>query len=78
MKHSEAPTCPRCNRNDEVRKVPCEPADLNRSEAPTREGYVLAGTVIRPESSDWYCGACAESFAVEREHWGRFLTDAVQ
>jgi ribosomal protein L37AE/L43A len=78
VKHREAPACPRCNRNDDVRKVPYELSELDDCNAPVRDGYVLAGTVIRPDSSDWYCVACAETFGAEREYWGRFLTDAVQ
>lgn len=78
MKQREAPACPRCNRNTEVRKIPYELADPETAGEPVRDGYVLAGTVIRPDSSDWYCRACAETFGSQREYWGRFLSDSVQ
>lgn len=77
MKHREAPACPRCNRNDEVRKVANELAHLPTG-FPVRDGYVLAGTVIRPDNYEWYCEGCAESFAVPSEHWGKPLTESLQ
>ncbi len=77
MKHSEAPICPRCNRNDEVRKIVDEFAAYP-SHAAVRDGYMLEGIVIRPDSPDWYCGSCSESFGSARLYWGKFLTDRSQ
>ena len=42
------------------------------------DGYTLAGRCIRPDSPDWYCSICAESFGAWREFWGDPLTDSVQ
>ena len=78
MKQSAAPACPRCNRNDEVRKVAYEIARMDSSDHAVRDGYMLDGTVVRPDSSDWYCGAYAESFGTRRVYWGRPLTDRTQ
>ena len=78
MKQSEAPVCPRCNRNSEVRKITAELTDLKDPRRPVRDGYILEGTVIRPDSSDWYCSSCLESFGVPRLHWGKFLSERPQ
>jgi ribosomal protein L37AE/L43A len=78
MKHTEAPICPRCNRNNEVRKIALELADMNGPHRAVRDGYILEGTVIRPDSSDWYCNSCSETFGAARVHWGKFLTDRPQ
>ena len=78
MKHREAPACPRCNRNDEVRQYADDLEDHEDSVTGPRSGYKLAGTVIRPENPDWYCGACAATFGAEREYWGKSLTDRLQ
>jgi hypothetical protein len=43
-----------------------------------RDGYILEGTVIRPDSADWYCGACLERFGTPRVYWGKFLSDRPQ
>jgi hypothetical protein len=77
MKH-RAPTCPRCNSNDAVKKIRygCLP-----SEMPTDiglEGYVLGGCCIRPDSPEWYCDACEETFGTEHESWGEPLSFRVQ
>jgi hypothetical protein len=76
MKHIEAPACPRCNRNNEVRKI-AEFANLKETQ-PARDGYILEGTVIRPDSSDWYCNSCSETFGGARVYWGKFLTERTQ
>lgn len=76
MKHIEAPTCPRCNRNSEVRKI-AEFANLKEVH-PVRDGYILEGIVIRPDSSDWYCCSCSETFGTPRVYWGKFLSDRMQ
>lgn len=76
MKQSETPTCPRCNRNSEVRKI-AEFANLNDLQT-VRDGYILEGVVIRPDSSDWYCSSCLETFGTPRVYWGKFLTDRTQ
>jgi len=78
MKHTEAPICPRCNRNNEVRKIAMELADMKDPHRPVRDGYILEGTVIRPDSSDWYCGSCSQTFGTARVHWGKFLSDRPQ
>jgi hypothetical protein len=41
-------------------------------------GYVLGGRCIRPDSPDWYCSICEESFGAWREFWGDPLTDRIQ
>jgi hypothetical protein len=76
MKHTETPTCPRCNRNSKVRKI-AELANLNEDH-PARDGYMLEGIVIRPDSSDWYCCTCSETFGTPRVYWGKFLTERPQ
>ncbi len=76
MKHIETPTCPRCNRNSEVRKID-EFAGLKHTH-PVRDGYMLEGIVIRPDSSDWYCCSCSETFGAARVYWGKFLTERTQ
>jgi transposase-like protein len=76
MKQTETPTCPRCNRNNEVRKI-AEFASQKETQ-PVRDGYILEGIVIRPDSSDWYCSSCSETFGAARVHWGKFLSDRPQ
>jgi len=78
MKPNETPVCPRCNRNNEVRKVADDVTGALGPHAPAREGYVLDGIVIRPGSFDWYCEFCSESFGGARINWGRFLTNRTQ
>jgi len=77
MKHREAPICPRCNRNSEVRKI-AESTDLNGVHPAVRDGYILEGIVIRPDSADWYCGSCSETFGTPRVYWGKFLSERTQ
>ena len=77
MKHSDAPVCPRCNRNDEVRKI-LDYRTAAGAFSPVRDGYMLEGLVIRPDSSDWYCAFCSEIFGAARLHWGRFLSERTQ
>jgi len=77
MKQSDAPICPRCNRNDDVRKILDDPAAAGEH-VPVRDGYILEGIVIRADSSDWYCASCSESFAAARLNWGRFLSERMQ
>lgn len=78
MKPRRAPVCPRCDRNDDVKKIaygrlPCdEPLEL------AQEGYVLGGCCIRPDSPEWYCDACEETFGARRESWGEPLSDSIQ
>lgn len=78
MKHTEAPTCPRCNRNSEVRKIAAELASPKGPHPKVRDGYILEGTVIRPDSSDWYCNSCSETFGAARVYWGKFLSERTQ
>jgi hypothetical protein len=78
MKHHRTPTCPRCNSNEDVKKIaygrlPCEmPKDV------AAEGYILGGCCIRPDSPEWYCDSCEESFGTWRESWGEPLSDRIQ
>jgi hypothetical protein len=44
----------------------------------SQEGYVLGGCCIRPDSPQWYCDACEESFSTWRESWGEPLSDSIQ
>lgn len=78
MKRLSPPVCPRCNTNEDVKKIaygclPCETPEEADS-----EGYVLGGCCIRPDSPEWYCGACEESFGTERDSWGELLTQTIQ
>jgi hypothetical protein len=41
------------------------------------DGYVLGGCCIRPDSPEWYCDACEETFGTRRESWGVLLSDSV-
>jgi len=77
MKQTQTPTCPRCNRNSEVRKI-AELASLKAPQPVLRDGYILEGIVIRPDSSDWYCSSCSETFGTPRVYWGKFLSDRTQ
>jgi hypothetical protein len=78
MKHVETPMCPRCNSHDDVKKIaygllPSDPpAEIGDG------GFVLSGRCIRPDSREWYCAVCAESFGAWREFWGDPLTDLIQ
>lgn len=78
MKPVETPTCPRCNSSGDVKKVayglmpPVQDLELSKG------GFVLDGRCLRPDSADWYCSGCAESFGAWREFWGDALTDLVQ
>jgi hypothetical protein len=78
MKQVQAPTCPRCNSSGDVKQIASGllPAD-QRPEA-GNQGFVLGGRCLRPESPDWYCSGCAESFGAGREFWGDSLTDLIQ
>jgi len=78
MKHVRAPTCPRCNSNDDVKKVAYGPARSGPQLQITHEGFVLDGHCVRPNSPDWYCSVCEESFGAGREFWGNPLTDLIQ
>ena len=77
MKQTETPTCPRCNRNSGVHKI-AEVANLKAPQSTVRDGYILEGVVIRPDSSDWYCSSCSETFGSPRVYWGKFLSDRTQ
>jgi len=77
MKQSDVPICPRCNRNDDVQKILAHP-DAQGCITPVRDGYMLEGVVIRPDSADWYCRSCSECFGSARVHWGRFLSERTQ
>lgn len=78
MKHTDAPVCPRCNRNDEVRKIMDDRTAAARALSPVRDGYMLEGIVIRPDSSDWYCALCSQTFGTARLYWGKFLSERMQ
>ena len=36
------------------------------------------GLCIRPDSPEWYCAICEESFGAWRESWGEPLTNRIQ
>ena len=78
MKASETPLCPRCNRNDDVRKIMDDPSAAHDDLTPVRDGYLLEGIVIRPDSADWYCSSCSETFGSARVYWGKFLSERTQ
>ena len=77
MKPRQVPLCPRCDSNEDVKKIAYgrlpsdEPLEL------ALDGYVLGGCCIRPDSPEWYCDACEESFGTRRESWGVLLSDSV-
>lgn len=78
MKHSEAPSCPRCNSSGDVKKLAYGLIAMPNPNPPVRDGYTLGSCCIRPDSPEWYCGACAESFGTKREYWGKPLTNRIQ
>jgi hypothetical protein len=78
MKQIQTPTCPRCNSSGEVKRITLAPAPPERSREINSDGYVLGGLCIRPDSPDWYCAGCDESFGAWREFWGDPLTDLIQ
>ena len=78
MKQVLAPTCPRCSRSDDVKKIAYHVMLSQLRPEPSCEGYVLDGRCIRPDCPDWYCAVCAESFGAWREFWGDPLTDRIQ
>ncbi|MDR3746588.1 MAG: hypothetical protein P4M04_00265 [Acidobacteriota bacterium] len=78
MKHRLAPNCPRCDSNEDVKKITYgQPASETTLEM-SQDGYVLGGCCIRPDSPEWYCDNCQESFGSWRESWGEALTDQIQ
>jgi len=78
MKHRAAPTCPRCNSNEDVKKIAYGILPSGQSAEAERDGFVLGGRCIRPDSPEWYCDACEETFGTWRESWGDPLTDKIQ
>jgi hypothetical protein len=78
MKPVETPTCPRCNSSGDVKKIAYRLISAEQRPETNQDGYVLSGRCIRPDSADWYCSVCAESFGAWREFWGDALTDLIQ
>ncbi len=78
MKHVSAPICPRCDSSDDVRNVASGLARSSPQLEISHDGFVLDGHCIRPNSPEWYCSVCEESFAGGREFWGNPLTDLLQ
>ena len=78
MKHRHAPSCPRCNSCDDVKKIAYELTPSDKHPEVAEDGYVLGGLCIRPVSPEWYCAICEESFGAWRESWGDPLTDLIQ
>lgn len=78
MKHVPAPTCPRCNSSGDVKKIAYGLLSADRGAEIGSGGSVLGGRCIRPDSPDWYCSICEESFGAWREFWGDPLTDRIQ
>ena len=78
MNHRSAPACPRCNSNEDVKKIAYGVLPSEKASELTRDGYVLGGCCIRPDSPEWYCDACEETFGTWRESWGDMLTDMIQ
>jgi len=78
VKRVPAPTCPRCNSSDDVKNVAYGlPRSVRQLEI-SRDGFVLDGHCVRPNSPEWYCSVCEESFGAGREFWGNSLTDLLQ
>ena len=78
MKESLAPSCPRCNRSDDVKKIAYGVMLAHVHPEMKCDGFTLDGRCIRPDSPDWYCAICAESFGAWREFWGAPLTELIQ
>jgi len=78
MKPVETPTCPRCNRSGDVKKIAYGLMPADPPAQMSNGGFVLSGRCIRPDSREWYCSGCAESFGAWREFWGDSLTDLIQ
>ena len=78
MKHRHAPSCPRCNSSDDVKKIAYGLTPSDRHPEMAEDGYVLGGLCIRPDSPEWYCAICEESFGARRGSWGDPLTDLIQ
>jgi len=78
MRHRDAPNCPRCDSNEDVKKIAYGQLPTNTTFGLNQEGYVLGGRCIRPDSPEWYCDACEETFGAWRESWGDLLTDRIQ
>jgi hypothetical protein len=78
MKPVDTPTCPRCNSSGDVKKIAYGPLPADQRIETNQDGYVLSGRCIRPDSREWYCLGCAESFGAWREFWGDPLTDLIQ
>ncbi len=78
MKHRSAPTCPRCNSSEDVKKITYGVLPSEKATEMAHDGFVLGGCCIRPDSPEWYCDACAETFGAWRESWGDMLTEKIQ
>jgi len=78
MKQVQAPTCPRCNSSDDVKKIASGLLPLEQRLEVRDDGFVLGGRCIRPDNPDWYCAVCEASFGAWREFWGDPLTDLIQ
>ena len=78
MKQVPAPTCPRCNSSGDVKKITYGLAPSEPPPEISNDGFVLDGRCIRPDSPEWYCSVCDESFGAWREFWGDPLTDLIQ
>ena len=78
MKLRRPPICPRCNSNEDVKKIAYGRLPSDVLGDANSEGYVLGGCCIRPDSPEWYCDACEESFGIYHGAWGEPLTDRIQ
>jgi hypothetical protein len=78
MKPCPAPICPRCDSNEDVKKIAYGRLPSDDPFEAALEGYVLGGCCIRPDSPEWYCDACEETFGTCRESWGEPLTSSIQ
>ena len=77
MKHRATPSCPKCDSNEHVKKIAYGYLPYEKVSEVSDDGYVLGGCCIEPDSPEWYCDCCEESFGSRHESWGRMLSDLV-
>ncbi len=77
MKPRGVPICPRCNSKEDVKKIAYGQLPSSRPLDLAADGYVLGGCCIRPDSPEWYCDACEETFGIWRESWGEPLSESI-
>jgi hypothetical protein len=77
MRPRQVPTCPRCNSNEDVKKIAYGQLPSDRPADLAPDGYILGGCCIRPDSPEWYCDVCEETFGIWLESWGEALSESI-